>query len=233
VYYKGMPRAKDIEVSVGEYYHLYTRGVGKKDIFLDDRDYARFLFCILYFQYDKTFYNISNWVTRFLNTGTFASSSLKKEESPNKASPAVELVAFALMPNHIHLIVREIKEGGIAHFMKRVLGGYAKYFNAKYKTSGHVFQGAYNAVHIKDNEQLLYVSAYIHRNPRELRGWKNREEKYPWSSFSDYTTINRWSNLLKPEIILEQFSKKSPYRDFVNTSTAKSSPEEMELFVDL
>lgn len=216
-----MPRAKDIDVSVGEYYHLYTRGVGKKNIFLDNRDYARFLFCILYFQYDKNFYNVSDAVTRYLNTGSFSSP---KTAAPQENARDAEIVTFALMPNHVHLIVREVKEGGIARLMKRALGGYAKYFNTKYKVSGHLFQGAYNAVHIEDNDQLLYVSAYIHRNPRELRGWKNREEKYPWSSFSDYTKTNRWNDLLKTDIILDQFSNKSLYREFMNTSTAKSTP---------
>lgn len=225
-----MPRAKDIDVSVGEYYHLYTRGVGKKNIFFDNRDYARFLFCMLHFQYDENFYNVSTAVTRFLNTGSFSSLKIAV---PQEDARDAEIVAFVLMPNHIHIIAREIKEGGIARLMKRALGGYAKYFNTKYKVSGHVFQGAYNAVHIEDNEQLLYVSAYVHRNPRELRGWKNREEKYPWSSFSDYTTINRWGNLLKTDIILEQFDKKAGYRTFVDESPTKISPEEIKLSVDL
>lgn len=225
-----MPRAKDIDVSIGEYYHLYTRGVGKKDIFLDARDYTRFLFCILYFQYDENFYHASETVTRFLNTGSFSS---QKTTAPREEMRDSEIVTFALMPNHIHIIAREIKEGSIARLMKRALGGYAKYFNTKYKVSGHVFQGAYNAVHIEDNEQLLYVSAYVHRNPRELRGWKNREEKYPWSSFSDYISHNRWGNLIKQDIILEQFDKKADYKTFVNESPAKSSPGELKLFDDL
>jgi|SRR3989344_5007528 len=214
-----MPRAKDIGIEIDEYYHLYTRGVGKKNIFFDNRDYVRFLFCLLYFQYDENFYNISDAVTRFLKTGSFAS---QKTTILSEERRIAEIIALTLMPNHIHAIVREIEPGGIARLMKRTLGGYAKYFNAKYKMSGHLFQGAYNAVHIKDNEQLLHTSAYIHRNQRELHGWKNREEKYPWSSFSDYTVINRWGNLLKTRIILEQFSKKSSYHDFVKTSSAKS-----------
>lgn len=225
-----MPRAKDIDVSIGEYYHLYTRGVGKKNIFLDNRDYVRFLFCILYFQYDENFYNVSGAVTRFLNTGSFSSP---KTTVPQEDARDAEIVTFTLMPNHIHIIASEIKPGGIARLMKRALGGYAKYFNTKYNVSGHVFQGAYNAVHIEDNDQLLYVSAYVHRNPRELRGWKNREEKYPWSSFSDYIKTNRWGDLLKTGIILEQFDKKADYQIFVDESPAKSSPEETELLVDL
>lgn len=219
-----MPRAKDIFIVPGEHYHLYTRGVGKKNIFLDDRDYARFLFGLLHFQYDENFYNPGEAVTRFLNTGTF---SPPRKDAPQECVRMVELVTFALMPNHVHLIVREIKTSGIATYMKRSLGGYAKYFNTKYGASGHVFQGAYNAVHTEDNNQLLHTSAYIHRNPRELPGWKGREKKYPWSSLSDYIGENRWGILLRPEIILDQFSDKESYGVFIEGSSAKSTPQEL------
>lgn len=219
-----MARAKDIDVSIGEYYHLCTRGVGKKNIFLDDRDYIRFLFCLLHFQYNENFNKISNSVTNFLNKGSF---NYDKRNAPIEKNRDVEIVAFILMPNHIHVIALELKAGGIARMMKRALGGYAKYFNTKYKVSGHLFQGAYNAVHIEDNEQLLYVSAYLHRNARELRGWKNKENQYPWSSFFDFIETNRWGNLIKPEIILDQFSKKSDYHNFVDESTAKNDVIEM------
>lgn len=213
-----MTRAKDVNVSPGEYYHLYTRGVGKKDIFFDERDYVRFIFCVLHFQYDEGFNNISDAVGNFLKKGLF---EYGKRNAPEEKNRDVEIVSFVLMPNHLHIIALELKDGGIARMMKRALGGYAKYFNAKYKVSGHLFQGAYNAVHIADNDQLLYASAYLHRNPREIRQWKNQEVKYPWSTFSDYTGKNRWNNLIKPEIILEQFSENSLYLDFVNGSAAK------------
>ncbi|MCR4284202.1 MAG: transposase [Parcubacteria group bacterium] len=222
-----MTRAKDIDVSAGEYYHLYTRGVGKKNIFLDNRDYARFLFCLLYFQYNESFNNISGAVTRFLSSGSF---TYQKRGDPDEENREVEIVAFVLMPNHIHITALELKDGGIARLMKRALGGYAKYFNTKYKVSGHLFQGAYNAVHIKDNTQLLHVSAYLHRNPRELRTWKNKEDQYRWSSFSDFVKKNRWGNLIKPEIILNQFLKKSEYHDFVNESTAKEKTKDPTKF---
>ena len=72
------------------------------------------------------------------------------------------------MPNHFHLIVKEVKEGGISAYMQRVLNAYTKYYNAKHDTSGHLFQGPFRAIHIADNDQLLYVSAYIHLNCREI-----------------------------------------------------------------
>ena len=81
----------------------------------------------------------------------------------------VELVSFAFIPNHFHLIVHEKKENGISQYMQRILNAYTKYFNAKYKKTGHLFQGPFKAVHTESNEQLLHLSAYIHRNPERLR----------------------------------------------------------------
>ena len=133
----------------------------------------------------------------------------------------VELNAFAVMPNHFHIFVQEKKERGVSWYLQRIQDGYAKYFNAKYQKRGHLFQGAFRAVPVKTDEQLLYLSAYIHRNPRELKEWKNRERKYPWSSYQDYVGQNRWGKLFVPDIFLNQFSSKVSYREFVDTSTAK------------
>lgn len=138
-----------------------------------------------------------------------------------KAKRRVELNAFAVMPNHFHLFAQEKEEKGISLYLQRVQNAYAKYFNAKYKKRGHLFQGYFKAVAVETDEQLLYLSAYIHRNPRDLQEWKNRECDYPWSSYQDYAKKNRWGQLLIPNITLDQFSSKSSYRKFVDTSTAK------------
>lgn len=130
------------------------------------------------------------------------------------------------MLNHFHLILQESKENGISKYMEKVQKAYAKYFNAKYKKSGHLFQGPYQVIHIKDDRQLLHLSAYIHRNPRELKQWKNKEEKYLWSSYQDHIEKNRWKELLKPGIILDQFSTLKEYQHFTETSTTKLDPNE-------
>ncbi len=140
----------------------------------------------------------------------------------------VELVSFCLMQNHFHLILKEEKEGGISFYMQRVLNGYTKYYNTKYQKSGHLFQGPYKAVHIQNNTQLLHVSAYIHRNPRELSVWFNKEDKYTYSSYQDFINENRWGKLLVLDVILEQFNDKKEYHDFVKTSSSKILEEELD-----
>ncbi|MFH1170818.1 MAG: transposase [Candidatus Vogelbacteria bacterium] len=206
-------------ISPGEYYHILNRGNDKQNIFRDDRDRIRFLFLLLYLQGKESFPNAGRVVTHFVQHRVFniepkIVTKITKEKH-------IELISFALMPNHFHLILGEKIEGGIAHYMQRLLNAYTKFFNIRYKRSGHLLQGPYRAIHLEDNEQLLYTSAYVHRNCRTLTGWKNREELYPWSSLQDYIIKNRWGDLLDKKLIQEQFSKPSEYKEWVATSGAK------------
>ncbi|MFH0803883.1 MAG: transposase [Candidatus Tagabacteria bacterium] len=215
---------RTVKIIPGEYYHIYNRSVNKQKIFLDERDWIRFLFLILYFQSPINFPQIGRSISYFVKNRAF---DIKKEVVDKIIKNRyVELINFCIMPNHFHLTIREIKENGVSQYMQRILTAYTKYFNTKYGRSGHLFQGPFQIVHIKNNEQLLHLSAYIHRNPRELKQWKEKEHQYPWSSYQDYIEENRWNNILKPQIILEQFSNKREYKDFIKTSGTKLELDE-------
>jgi putative transposase len=214
-------------ISVNEYYHIYNRGVGKKIIFKDDRDRIRFLFLILYFQAENNFPQISRIITSYVKHRVFDIESDIKNDLISKRF--VELTSFVLMPNHFHLIVKELKEGGMGKYMQRVLNSYTKYFNTRYGISGHLFEGPYKAVHVEDNEQLLYLSVYIHLNPRELNEWHKKEDIFPWSSYQDYVTENRFGEIIKTEIVTEQFKNGKEYKNVVETSGAKEMREELAI----
>lgn len=211
-----------IKIAPGEYYHIYNRAVNKQTIFHDTGDYFRFLFLILYFQSPVVFQQLGRLVKDFV----LSRASDIQDEVIKKRT--IELVAFCIMPNHFHLIAKETEEGAIAAYMQRVLTAYSKYFNTKYEKSGHVFQGPYQAVHVGDNRQLLHLSAYIHKNPREISKWFDKEEEYQWSSYQDYIGENRWGDLLSLDIILGQFKNKKKYHEFVKTSPAKLLEGEQE-----
>lgn len=213
-----MPTRKGV-IAPGEYYHILARGVNKQQLFFDNRDYIRFLFYVIFFQSPRPVFNISKRVTNFLEDGDFGVSQKVIGEMLQERQ--VELIAFTLMDNHIHLILGEIEEGGISKMMQKALDGYSRYTHLKYKKSGHVFEGPFKAVHIEDNEQLLYLSTYIHKNPKEIRDKGLRWEKYPWSSYQDYIGENRWGELLSRDIILEQFKDPGEYRQFTKESMAK------------
>ncbi|MBI2100160.1 MAG: transposase [Candidatus Vogelbacteria bacterium] len=199
-----------------EVYHVYNRGVLKREIFLDDRDWIRFLFLILYSQAPAvSFDNPSRLVTqyeryRIFNIPTDTIAAIAK-------SKGVELIAFTLRPNHFHLLVRELAEGGLAKFLQRIGIGYTKYFNIKYQQTGHLFQNSYRSVLIEDNDQLLYTSAYIHKHVPKTT--------YEWSSYQDYIKNNRWGNLIDTSLILEQFDSPSEYQQWLKDCPAKEMGE--------
>ncbi|MBX4206446.1 transposase [Candidatus Parcubacteria bacterium] len=218
---------RNIKISPGEYYHICNRGINKQIIFHDHHDYLRFLFLILYFQSPIKFDHLNRIIKTFSEiVGQHRVLATGYEEDMVRKR-SVELTAFCIMPNHFHLLVKEIDEGGIAAYMQRVLNAYGKYYNTKYGKSGHVFQGPYRAVHMDDDTQLLHVSAYIHRNAREIGKWQNIYNEYPWSSCQDFTERNRWGKLVMPGIILDQFKGKTDYKKFLDTSLAKVTEEEL------
>ncbi len=213
----------------GEYYHLFCRGNNKQTIFRDNRDKIRFLFLILNFQSPMTHNNLGRYVNNYVKDSTF---NIKDEDIDTMIEDRyVELVSFALMPNHFHLIVKEVEDKGVSQYMHRVLTSYTKYFNAKHEHTGHLFQGSYGAVHVSDNEQLLYLSAYIHRNPRDIKKWFNKEREYYWSSYQDYINKNRWGKLLENSIIIDQFKDGKDYDGEVQQSGAKELLDEKHTII--
>jgi len=205
-----------------EYYHIYNRGMQKQPIFETDKDRLRFLFLLLVFQGKNSIKNISREIKQSVQSSTLhINPELEKDILQNRT---VELVSFCLMPNHFHLQILEKTEGGIAKYMQRILTAYTKYFNVKHQKNGHLLQGSYKSVLMKDDLQLIHTSAYIHKNSNELSQWKEKYDTYPWSSFQDYISLNRFGKLLSTDIILGRYdnSKKAIfYRNFVETSPAK------------
>ena len=212
-------------IAFNENYHVFNRGNNKQEIFKEERDWIRFLFIILHFQSKITFDQIGRHVSHYVQHRMFDTDKIT-EIIQNRY---VELTSFVLMPNHFHLSLIETKEGGISEYLRRIQDAYTKYFNIKYERTGHLFQGPYKSVHIKNNEQLLYLSAYIHKNSKEITGWKDKEYLFPWSSYQDFNK-NRWGDLLKSNIILEQFEGFKEYQKFVKTSSAKENlPDKLRL----
>jgi hypothetical protein len=137
---------------------------------------------------------------------------------------AIHLMAFSITTSGFHLLVQNMDDQAISVYMHRVLMAYSKYYNAKYKKKGHVFQGPFSAIHIETNPELLLTSAYIHKRPLVLD--KNKSYlNYKFSSFQDYTGENRWGNLLKNKLILDQYKNPRDYRNFVETNKTSGLAE--------
>ncbi len=193
-----MPIRK-VQFENSEFYHVFNRGVEKRNIFMDNKDCLRFL-------KDLYFFNDSNGMLRkdrrplsmpAPGNGELAVTGCRQEqESGRDTEPIVDIVCFCLMPNHFHLLLRQIEDNGISQFMKKV-GGYSLYFNTKHERVGSLFQGPFRAVHINGDEQLKHVSRYIHLNPVGLTepDWKERGVK-DWGKINDFLENYHWSSYL-------------------------------------
>jgi REP element-mobilizing transposase RayT len=177
----------------------------------------------MYFQSPVILTQTNRYVRNYLDTGAFGVK--EKYVKDIGEDRFVEVLNFCIMPNHFHLSVRSVTDDGISKYMHRVSSAYAAYFNKKYGRSGHVFQGAYKAKFISSDQQLTYLSAYIHRNPHELTEWKNMSHEYPWSSYQD-CKVNRWGTLLSVEGIMQSFGSYQEYQDYVENSGAKEDWED-------
>ena len=146
-----------------------------------------------------------------------------------QVSPLVSIGAWCLMPNHFHLLIKEIEEGGVSLFMQKVSTAYTMYFNIKYGKKGSLFSGRYKAKHLDTDEYLKYQFAYIHLNPIGVidAGWKNKHiedknkakeflNKYTYSSYQDYLGFQRLEDkILKREDFPEYFNHVTDFEGMI------------------
>lgn len=205
-YIKNMPY-RSVPLVNNEYYHVYNRGVNKRKIFLEEHDYKR---AIDTFE----FYSLSSHTTRYSYYSKFSPQD-RKNYLKNHIEAQVEIIAFALMPNHFHFLLTQVENNGISNFLRLFQNSYTRYFNTKHNRIGHLFQGQFKAVLVETNEQLLHLSRYIHLNPFSsgvVRSLKELE-KYPWNSYTSY--FNSTTNS-QNSIVMGQFSDINQYRNFVH-----------------
>ena len=123
----------------------------------------------------------------------------------------VKIYCFCLMPNHYHLLVKQLIDGGITQFLRKVSDSYTRYFNTKYDRIGPLFQGSFKAKYIENDENLLQVSKYIHRNPFPLKMWEGKV--YPYSSYFNYISGDKHP-FCDISFILSYFAQSNPERDY-------------------
>ena len=191
-----MPAKNTIKIyAANGIYHLYNRGVDKRTIFTDDYDYKVFLNCL------KEALLPADTLPKSQKTFTLEGSSFKGVMKPPKNfSKEITLLAYCLMPNHFHLLVKQTEDRSIDSFMRSIGTRYVIHFNKRHKRVGHLFQGIYKAAMITDESYYLHISRYIHRNP--LAYTNNLIETY--SSYAEYLG-KRKTSWIKPEHILSSF----------------------------
>jgi len=229
-----MPYRKE-EFANGEIYHIILRAIDDNLIFKDVNDYYRGIFSIYEFNNVNPVTIQARRKTRiaFKNSLKKADrhpTSIQLPEFVDDREKMIEILAFCFMPNHIHLLVRQLKDNGISRFMQKTGIGLGKYFNGKYERRGHVFQDAFGAVHIKNDNQFMAAVSYIFTNPIALiePGWKEKGiknhsveevvkflEEYKWSSYKDCIEIKNFPTVTKRDFLLETMGKKEGLKEIV------------------
>lgn len=219
-----MPAKNRIKTYVDDgYYHIYNRGVAKNQIFLDHDDYIAFLADLKFYlsPIPKHFKGSTLKVTQNSKTYTYFPS-----QQPKNHEGKIDLIAYCLMPNHFHLCIRQTDKKSMTNFMRSLSTKYSMYFNKKYERVGSLFQGTYKAVLITEEQQFLYLTKYIHRNPLQLVGNNPKNLiNYSYSSYQNYLDIIRQEWIHKDNI-LTYFSKNSPRNSYQNF--VEESPSEIE-----
>lgn len=200
---------RKIVLATGETYHIYNRGVEKRQVFIRKREYLRFMDLIYYYRFENCPIKFSYFQKSSILERNNILLNLEKQ-----SQKLVDILTFCLMPNHFHFLLRQGTENGISKFMAKVTNGYSHYFNIFHDRVGPLFQGKFQAVRIEDYEQLIHVDRYIHLNPVssyiiEFSGLEN----YPYSSYPEYIGIR--NGFANTQQVLSHFKNIETYKRFM------------------
>lgn len=173
------------------YYHVYNRGQNCEQIFLDEQDYVQFLLRLK------------------IALGISSNSGLKIKALPPNA---FFIHAYCLMPNHFHFLIRQNTKIPISTLVSKVTTSFSRYFNAKYKRIGNIFQDTFKAKLVDNDSYLTYLSAYIHNNPASPK-------QHPYSSYHEYLN-SKAKNICSTDLLLGYFDgDRVKYQQFVDGYT--------------
>lgn len=191
--------SRKISFANEQFYHVFNRGVDKRDIILDHDDLMRFIQSMSAFNKLKPI-------------GSIYEQSFHKTKRLRAEDALVEFICYAVNPNHFHFLIKQFSDRGIEKFMQRLGTGFTKYFNGRYYRSGRLFQDKFKAKHVDSNEYLLHLSAYINLNHR-VHQLGSKASKLWMSSWPEYQKIDA-RGLCQPDSILGQFKNLEEYRGF-------------------
>ncbi len=191
-------------------YHIFNRGVERRPVFTDVKEYQHFVDALWFYRFPHKL-RLSFFFALSAAERQLFRHSLEDQEQ-NKS---ITLLAYCLMPNHFHLIVKQNQKTGVTSFVANITNSYTKYFNTKHKRPGSLFQGPFKAVRVETDEQLLHLSRYVHINPITAGIIQaDALSKYKWSSFPEYENQNVPS-LCETTWMTEFFSIRAKYKQFL------------------
>lgn len=195
-----------VPFATGEFYHLYSRGVEKRVVFLDTQDHQHFLY-LMYVCNTKRSIKLRDIGKNF-----------------DRGETVVNVGAYCLMPNHFHILIHEKVQNGISDYMRKLLTAYSMYFNKKYKRTGRLFESVFKSEHVSNDNHLKYLYSYIHLNPAKLKdkNWRENTTRdvagllgfvcaYRYSSIYEY--LSRNYKILEPKAFPRYFASPGEHRN--------------------
>ena len=225
-----MPKRKETFEN-GEIYHIILKRIPGQLFFNGIADYFRGIFCI--YELNTTgLVEIRECRNVRLNKNNPCgrTTGIIRMKQPER-DKLVDVLCFCLMSNHIHLLLRQKKDGGISKFMQKIGSGYPRYFKKKHKLkeTGHFFQEKFVSVHIEDENQLKVVFVYIHTNPVAIiePNWKEKGiadpekvikflKNYKWSSYQDYIGKKNFPSVTERSFLLDVMGGHQKCKEFVD-----------------
>jgi len=203
-----MPQ-RNVVLAKNEVYHVYNRTIAKVPIFSTKQYLNKMLEIVEFYLYPQEL--------RLSRLRTLPSETKRKYISHyRKRAPLVEIYSFAFMPNHYHFLLKQLGDNGIRRFISNAQNSFAKFFNLKNTRNGALFQNAFKAKRIENDEQFLHVSRYIHLNPVTSYMIEFKDlSTHPYTSFPCYVSDNSKNLIVSCQTILELIVSKEKYIEFV------------------
>lgn len=205
--------------AIGEYYHCYVRGNDKRKIFITKKDYLRF--CVLLYVCNS---NVP------IHVSNFEAKTLIDLFDIKRGDPLVAIGSYCLMPNHFHILLKEIKKDGISIFMQKLNTAYTMYFNKKNDRRGSLFEGCFKSQYVDSDKYFKYLFSYINLNPvklidptwkengiKNIKVTKNFLKNYEYSSYVDFLGEYRpQSKILSKSEFPEYFRDRNDFSNEIN-----------------
>ena len=193
-----------------EIYHVFNRGINHQPTFLDKLEFKRARLILDYYRFNNLPSKLSKFLTLHTDIRKDIMDNLRKENDK-----LVEILAYCLMPNHFHMLIKQLKDKGISKFLANIQNSYTRYFNTKRERDGALFLDQFKAVLVKTDAQLTHVSRYIHLNPYTSYVVKDFEAllTYPWSSLPEYLANS--PKICDLSIVFSLFKNPQAYKSFL------------------
>ncbi len=195
-------------------YHVFTKSIAGFKVFRGKREYDRFIEMMQFYEHESPPVKFS-YYAELDDKDIYYETKIK----PNPC--LVEIIAYCVMPTHIHLILKQLKENGITNFLRPLLDSYTRYFNIRNDRKGPLWQSRFKSVLVDNDEYLLHLTRYIHLNPVSDSLVENPED-WHYSSYREYinTEMNGLCNFssyinLKPEEYKEFVESRKDYQKFL------------------